>query len=69
MHAYSDSIADPATFARAVLAAHGLATAPLTPANGWSNHVWMTPTHVVRISSGRFRDAYAHEAAVLALLP
>ena len=61
--------ADPAAFARAVLAAHGLSSEPLTPASGWSNSVWMTPGHVVRISSGRFRDAYAHEAAVLALLP
>jgi aminoglycoside phosphotransferase (APT) family kinase protein len=60
---------DQAAFARRLLAIHGLPTEPLTPANGWSNHVWMTDRHVVRISSGRFRGAYAHEAAVLALLP
>ena len=63
------SLDDPAAFARTVLASYGLPIEPLMPANGWSNHVWMTDRHVVRISSGRFRDAYDHEAAVLVLLP
>ena len=60
---------DPAAFARLLLASLGLPADPLRPAAGWSNHVWLAPAHVVRLSSGRFRDAYAHELAVLALLP
>ncbi|MGH2410810.1 MAG: phosphotransferase family protein [Chloroflexota bacterium] len=60
---------DPAAFALRVLAAYGLPADPLQPAAGWSNQVWLAPAHVVRLSSGRFRDAYAHEVAVLALLP
>ena len=60
---------DPAEFARLALASLGLPADPLQPAAGWSNHVWLAQAHVVRISSGRFRDAYAHELAVLALLP
>jgi aminoglycoside phosphotransferase (APT) family kinase protein len=33
------------------------------------NRVWIAPAHVVRLSSSRFRDALAHEARVLQLLP
>lgn len=60
--------ADPTSVAERLLTAHGLPATPLVPANGWSNRVWLAPAHVVRLSSGRFRDAFAHEAAVLRLL-
>lgn len=60
---------DPAAFARRLLASRGLPARPLAPADGWSNQVWLAPAHVVRLGSGRFRDAYVHEAAVLRLLP
>ncbi len=56
-------------FARQVLTELGVPSAPLTPAGGWSNAVWRTPTHVVRISSGRFVRSFAHEIATLQLLP
>ena len=59
---------DSAAFARLLLASLGLPADPLRPASGWSNSVWLAPAHVVRLSSGRFRAAYAHERAVLALL-
>ena len=36
---------------------------------GIANEVWLTPDHVVRLSSGRFRDAFAYEAEVLRRLP
>ena len=62
-------VADPAAFARHHLMSLGFPAAPLVPSNGWSNRVWLAPYHVVRIGSGRFRDAFAHEAAVLELLP
>jgi aminoglycoside phosphotransferase (APT) family kinase protein len=61
--------ADPTAFAGYLLASHGLPAHPLATTDGWSNRVWLAPAHVVRLSSGRFRDAYAHEAAVLGLLP
>ena len=60
---------DPAAFACTVLESLGWPARPLRAASGWSNHVWLAPAHVVRISSGRFRDAYAHELAVLKMLP
>ncbi len=60
---------DPAEFARELLASLSLPAEPLVAANGWSNAVWLAPEHVVRLSSGRFRDAYAHEVAVLHMLP
>lgn len=56
-------------FAHATLQALDLPTGPLTPADGWSSNVLLTPTHALRVSSGRFRDAYAHEQRVLDLLP
>jgi len=59
---------DPSVFVRLLLASLGLPADPLQPASGWSNSVWLAPAHVVRLSSGRFRAAYAHERAVLALL-
>ncbi len=61
--------AQPEEFPRRVLEAHDLPTASLIATDGWSNRVWLTPTHVVRLSSGRFRDAFAHEVAVARLLP
>lgn len=60
---------DPATFAGTLLASLDLPAHPLIPASGWANAVWLAPGHVVRLSSGRFRDAYAHEIAVLRMLP
>jgi aminoglycoside phosphotransferase (APT) family kinase protein len=59
----------PEDFARRLLAIHGVPAAPLVAAAGWSNAVWLTNTHVVRLSSGRFRDSFAHEASTLRLLP
>lgn len=59
----------PETFARELLVMHGLPAEPLEASGGWSNRVWLAPVHVVRLSQGRFRDAFAHEARVLRLLP
>ncbi len=59
----------PEEFPRCVLEAHGVRAESLVASSGWSNRVWLTHTHVVRLSSGRFRDAFAHEAAVARLLP
>lgn len=61
--------AQPEAFPRRLLEAHGIPAASLVAAGGWSNGVWLTHTHVVRLSSGRFPDAFAHEAAVARLLP
>ena len=36
---------------------------------GWSNEVWMTQTHVLRVASRRGPDSLAHELAVAAALP
>ncbi len=62
-------MAEPAEFVRRTLISLGLISAPLAPAHGHSSNVWLTETHAVRVSSGRFVDAYAHERAVLQLLP
>ncbi|GAA1713523.1 phosphotransferase family protein [Brachybacterium phenoliresistens] len=35
---------------------------------GWTSRAWVGEEHVVRRGDGRFRDAYAHEAAVAGLL-
>jgi hygromycin-B 7''-O-kinase len=35
---------------------------------GWVSQVWVGDEYVVRLSNGRFRDAYRHEAAVVTLL-
>ena len=59
----------PDVFVRHLLELHGLSAEPLSVASGWSNGVWIAPDHVVRLSSGRFRDAFAHEVAILRLLP
>lgn len=59
---------DATSVAEHLLTTLGLPAKPLTPASGWSNRVWLAPVHVVRLSSGRFRDAFAHEVAVLRLL-
>jgi hygromycin-B 7''-O-kinase len=60
---------DPTVFAVWLLSSLGLPNQPLVSAGGWSNRVWLAPAHVVRLSSGRFRDAFAHEAAVIGMLP
>ena len=60
---------EPAQLAVSLLDSVGLPSSPLDVADGWSNRVWLAPAHVVRLSSGRFRDSLAHEARVLRLLP
>jgi aminoglycoside phosphotransferase (APT) family kinase protein len=50
--------------ARLLLQQHGLPSGRLEALHGWSNDVWLTPTHVVRLSSGRFRHSFRHEVAV-----
>lgn len=60
---------DPARAGRELLSARGLPDTPLRSADGWSNSVILAPRHVVRFGAGRFRDAFAHEARVLAMLP
>lgn len=35
---------------------------------GWVSRVWVGEEHVVRVSNGRFRDSFRHEAAVVDLL-
>lgn len=60
---------EPEEFARQLLRVHGLPEKPLSASNGWSNQVWLAPAHVVRLSSGRFRDSFAHERDTLRLLP
>jgi hygromycin-B 7''-O-kinase len=64
-----DLMGDGNDFAVSLLRSRGFASSPLVAAGGWSNDVWLAPTHVVRLSSGRFRDSFAHEANVLRLLP
>jgi hygromycin-B 7''-O-kinase len=59
---------DPDEFARHLLHSLALPATPLLRSHGWSNQVWLAPDHVVRLSSGRFRDAFAHETQVLRLL-
>ena len=60
---------NPAEFARQLLRQHGLPDQPLRANHGWANQVWLAPAHVVRLSSGRFRDAFAHERAIIGRLP
>jgi len=55
--------------ARRLLSASGFPTDELEPVESVANRVWMTHKHVVRISSGRFRNSLVHEQRVLALLP
>jgi aminoglycoside phosphotransferase (APT) family kinase protein len=60
---------DPAAWAARLLAMHGLESGPLEPMAGWSNSLWASGAHVVRISSGRFQHSLSHEAEVLRSLP
>ena len=60
---------DPAAWAASLLAMHGLESVPLEPMAGWSNSLWASGAHVVRISSGRFEHSLSHEAEVLRSLP
>lgn len=62
-------IANPAAFVRHILETYKLPTSRLQKSSGLVNNVWLTPTHVVRISSGRYRDSYAYESRILQLLP
>ena len=57
--------ADPHGFARQLLRALNLPAGQLESTHGWSNSLWLSPSHVVRLSSGRFANAFAHETAVL----
>lgn len=51
------------------LAAAGLpASGQFLPKAGWVSRVWVGDEYVVRLSSGRFRDSYRHEATVGDLL-
>lgn len=51
------------------LAAAGLAaTGHFVPKAGWVSRVWVGDDFVVRLTDGRSRDAYRHEAAVVDLL-
>ena len=64
-----DELNASAAFAQTLLAALGLPASPLEATDSWSNRVWLAPAHVVRLSSGRFRDAFAYEQSILQLLP
>lgn len=55
--------------ARALLHRAGLPADELVPGGGIANDVWLTPSHVVRMNDGRFRDAFRYEARVLRMLP
>lgn len=60
---------DPSAYASYLLTSLRLPARPLESVGGGSNRVWLSPRHVVRIGSGRFRAAFTHEAAILRLLP
>lgn len=51
-----------------LLQERGLPAEPLTLLKGWTNRVWLAPAHVVRLSSGRHRESFAHEVRVEKLL-
>ncbi|MGI8403889.1 MAG: phosphotransferase family protein [Thermomicrobiales bacterium] len=55
--------------ARTLLRQYDLADAELTSAAGVANDVFLTPSVVIRLNEGRFRDAFAHEAHMLNSLP
>ena len=62
-----ESAPDPALLR--TLAAAGLpATGRFLPRAGWVSRAWVGDDYVVRLSNGQFRDAYRHEATVVALL-
>lgn len=54
---------------RSLLEQAGVPADDLVAGAGIANEVWLTPDHVVRLSNGRFRDAFAFEAEVLRQLP
>ncbi len=62
-------IIDTAAEARSLLRHHDLADTNLVPATGVANSVFLTPSVVIRLNEGRFRDAFAHEAHILNSLP
>lgn len=43
-------------------------TGRFLPKAGWVSRVWVGDEYVVRLTNGQFRDAYRHEATVVALL-
>lgn len=47
-----------------LLKKRGFPSAPVEFLKGWSNRVWLAPSHAVRLSSGRYRESLAHEARV-----
>ncbi|WP_445441930.1 phosphotransferase family protein [Clavibacter sp. km1a] len=54
---------------RRTLAAAGLsASGRFVSKGGWASRAWVGEEHVIRLSNGQARDAYGHEAAVVALL-
>lgn len=55
--------------ARELLRRAGVAADDLVAGAGVANEVWLTPDHVIRLGSGRFRDAFAFEMDVLRRLP
>lgn len=52
-----------------ILETRGLPNGELTLTDGFANVVVLTPSHVVRLNSGRFPQAFLHEARVLSHLP
>lgn len=55
--------------AASILQFHDIDSIDLTLADGFANTVLMTPSHVIRLNTGRFPHAFAHEACVLSQLP
>lgn len=54
---------------RRTLSAAGLpVTGHFVPKAGWTSRAWVGDEYVVRLSNGEARDAYGHEADVVALL-
>lgn len=50
------------------LESHGCASGPLGDRSGWNNQVFLSPTHVMRVSSGRFFESFAHEVRTIELV-
>lgn len=48
-------------WARTLLLDHGCEADNLQDRSGWNNRVWLSDTHVLRLSSGRFRGSFRHE--------
>ncbi|WP_219818412.1 phosphotransferase family protein [Clavibacter michiganensis] len=62
-----DSASEPVL--RRTLAAAGMAaTGRFVSKGGWASRAWVGEEYVIRLSNGQARDAYGHEAAVVALL-